>query len=119
MDLCLITIGGNKFSTYEIDLLYLLMEDDDGDWTVGDIAGSLPYIADEVWKCVQSLILSGILARTDMTQTFEDIDIITVTVPEDARHWLDENSSDIDDAFILLNPDMFDVTEVAEAWGRD
>ena len=119
MDLCLITIGGNKFSTYEIDLLYLLMEDDDGDWTVGDIAGSLPYIEDEVWKCVQSLILSGILARTDMSQTFDNINNITVTVPDDARAWLDDNSSDIDDAFILLNPDMFDVTEVAEAWGRE
>ena len=119
MDLCLITIGGNKFSTYEIDLLYLLMEDDDGDWTVGDIAGSLPYIKDEVWKCVQSLILSGILARTDMSQTFDNINNITVTVPDDARAWLDDNSSDIDDAFILLNPDMFDVTEVAEAWGRE
>lgn len=115
MDLCLITIGGNKFSTYEVDLLYLLMEDDDGDWTVGDIAGSLPYIADEVWAAVQSLILSGILARTDMTQTFDNINNIAVTVPDDARAWLDEHSSDIDDAFILLNPDMFDVTEVAEA----
>lgn len=115
MDLCLITIGGNKFSTYEVDLLYLLMEDDDGDWTVGDIAGSLPYIADEVWRAVQSLILSGILARTDMTQTFDNINNIAVTVPDDARAWLDEHSSDIDDAFILLNPDMFDVTEVAEA----
>ena len=119
MDLCLITIGGIKFSTHEIDLLYLLMEDDDGHWTVGDIAGSLPYIADEVWKSVQSLILSGILARTDMTQTFDNINNIAVTVTPSAREWLDENSSDIDDAFILLNPDMFEVTEVAEAWGRD
>jgi hypothetical protein len=88
MDLCLFTIGGRKFSAYEIDILYLLMEDDDGDWTVGDIAGSLPYIADN---------------------------LISVTVPNDARNWLNENSSDIDDAFILLNPDMFDVTVPAEA----
>ena len=109
------TIGDRKFSAYEIDILYLLMEDDDGDWTVGDIAGSLPYIADHLWDGVQSLILSGILERTDMTQTFEPVEIISVTVPDDARHWLDDHSSDIDDAFILLNPDMFDVTVPAEA----
>ena len=115
MDLCLFTIGGRKFSAYEIDILYLLMEDDDGDWTVGDIAGSLPYIADHLWDGVQSLILSGILERTDMTQTFEAIEIISVTVPNAARNWLEEHSSDIDDAFILLNPDMFDVTVPAEA----
>jgi len=115
MDLCLITIGGIKFCTSEIDIIYLLMEDAESDWTVGDIIGSLPYIADDVWKGVQSLILSGILERTDMTQTFEDIDIISLAVPSSAREWLDTNSSDIDDAFIMLNPDMFDVTEVAEA----
>jgi len=115
MDLCLFTIGDRKFSAYEIDILYLLMEDDDGDWTVGDIAGSLPYIADHLWDGVQSLILSGILERTDMTQPLEAVEIISVTVPDDARHWLDDHSSDIDDAFILLNPDMFDVTVPAEA----
>lgn len=109
------TIGDRKFSAYEIDILYLLMEDDDGDWTVGDIAGSLPYIADHLWDGVQSLILSGILERTDMTQPLEAVEIISVTVPDDARHWLDDHSSDIDDAFILLNPDMFDVTVPAEA----
>jgi len=111
----LFTIGDRKFSAYEIDILYLLMEDDDGDWTVGDIAGSLPYIADHLWDGVQSLILSGILERTDMTQPLEAVEIISVTVPDDARHWLDDHSSDIDDAFILLNPDMFDVTVPAEA----
>ena len=94
MDLCLITIGGLKLYTYEIDIIYLLMEDDDSDWTVGDIAGSLPYIVDDLWDGIQSLILSGILERTDMTH---------------------QHASDIDDAFILLNPDMFDVVEAAEA----
>mgnify|MGYP003627757638 CR=1 FL=1 len=111
----MITIGGLKLYTYEIDIIYLLMEDDDSDWTVGDIAGSLPYIVDDLWDGIQSLILSGILERTDMTQTFDNIPAIKVTVPSPGRAWLDQHASDIDDAFILLNPDMFDVVEAAEA----
>ena len=115
MDLCLITIGGVKFSATEIDVLHLLLEDDDPDWTVADIAGALPYTTEDVWADVQSLILSGMLARTDMSQTFENIEIITLTVPDDTQQWLVEHQHDIDDAFIVLNPDMFDVTEVGEA----
>ena len=115
MELCLIPIGDIKFSASEIDVLHLLMEDDDPDWTVAEIAASLPYTTEEVWVDVQSLILSGMLARTNMNQTFENIEIITLTVPDSAQQWLVDHQQDIDDAFIVLNPDMFDVTEVAEA----
>jgi len=115
MELCLIPIGDIKFSASEIDVLHLLMEDDDPDWTVAEIAASLPYTTEEVWVDVQSLILSGMLARTNMNQTFENIEIITLTVPDSAQQWLTDHQQDIDDAFIVLNPDMFDVTEVAEA----
>ena len=115
MEMHTIPIGGSRFTASEIDILHLLLEDDDPHWTVAEIVSSLPYTLEDVWADVQSLILSGILARTDMTQTFDNINNIAVTVPDDARAWLDEHSSDIDDAFILLNPDMFDVTEVAEA----
>ena len=115
MELCLINIGNIKLSAPEIDVVHLLLEDDDPHWTVDDIAGSLPYTVEDTWEYVQSLILAGLLERTDMTQTFEDINNISLTVPSDARAWLEENQQDIDDAFIMLNPDMFDVTEVAEA----
>ena len=115
MDLCLIPIGDIKFCAAEIDIVHLLMEDDDPDWTVGDIAGSLPYTVEETWEYVQSLILTGLLSRTDMTQSFDNINNISLTVDMHARDWLDSHQPDIDDAFILLNPDMFDVTEVGEA----
>ena len=115
MDLRLINIGNIKLTAPEIDVVHLLMEDDDPHWTVDDIAGSLPYNADDTWEYVQSLILAGLLVRSDMTQTFEDINIISVTVPPEARRWLDKYQPDIDDAFIILNPDMFDITEAAEA----
>ena len=115
MELCLIAIGGIKFCASEVDILHLLLEDDDPDWTVADIAASLPYETEDVWADVQSLILSGMLARTDMSQTFDNIEIITLTVPDDTQQWLVEHQQDIDDAFIVLNPDMFDVTEVGEA----
>ena len=32
-----------------------------------------------------------------------------------AAQWLTDHQRDIDDAFVVLNPDMFDVTEVGEA----
>jgi len=50
-----------------------------------------------------------------MSQSLETIDIITVYVTSASRDWMSEHQQDIDDAFIVLNPDMFDVTEVAEA----
>ena len=115
MELCLITIGNIKFSASEIDVLHLLMEDDDPHWTVAEIAASLPYTTEDVWVDVQSLILSGMLARTNMNQSLEIIEIIRLTVPRPARAWMEEHQQDIDDAFIVLNPDMFDVTEVGEA----
>ena len=115
MELCLIPIGDIKFSASEIDVLHLLLEDDDPDWTVAEIAASLPYMTEDVWADVQSLILSGILARANMNQTFENIEIITLTVPDSAQQWLTDHQRDIDAAFVVLNPDMFDVTEVAEA----
>ena len=115
MELCLIPIGDIKFSASEIDVLHLLLEDDDPDWTVAEIAASLPYMTEDVWADVQSLILSGLLVRADMNQSLETIEIIRLTVPETARDWMTEHQNDIDDAFIVLNPDMFDVTEVAEA----
>tara|TARA_B100000427_G_scaffold221744_1_gene185505 strand:+ start:551 stop:898 length:348 start_codon:yes stop_codon:yes gene_type:complete len=115
MDLCLIAIGDIKFTAPEIDVVHLIMEDDDPDWTVAEIAASLPYTVEETWEYVQSLILSGLLVRTDMSQSFENIDIITLTVHDDSRDWLNDNQRDIDDAFIMLNPDMFDVMEAAEA----
>ena len=115
MELCLIPIGDIKFSASEIDVLHLLMEDDDSHWTVAEIAASLPYMTEDVWADVQSLILSGLLVRADMNQSLETIEIIRLTVPETARDWMAEHENDIDDAFIVLNPDMFDVTEVGEA----
>ena len=115
MELCLIPIGDIKFSASEIDVLHLLMEDDDPDWTVAEIAASLPYTTEDVWADVQSLILSGLLVRADMNQSLETIEIIRLTVPETARDWMTEHQNDIDDAFIVLNPDMFDLTEVGEA----
>lgn len=115
MDLCLITIGDIKFSAPEIDVLHLLSEDDDGHWTVGEIAASLPYDLSDTWEYVQSLILSNLIERADMSQSLETIDIITVYVTSASRDWMTEHQQDIDDAFIVLNPDMFDVTEVAEA----
>jgi hypothetical protein len=115
MDLYLITIDTRKFCAAEIDILYLLMQDEDCDWTVREIASHLPYIAGAIWDGIQSLILSGILTRTDMTQTFSDIDAIAVTVTQPARAWLNEYASDIEAAFIMLNPDLFDVAVPAEA----
>ena len=115
MDLCLITIGDIKLSAPEIDIVHLLLEDDDPHWTVAEIAASLPYTVEETWEHVQSLILSGLLSRTDMSQSFENINIISLTVYSDSRDWLNENQQDIDDAFIMLNPDMFDIVEAAEA----
>jgi len=115
MELYLIPIGDIKFSASEIDVLHLLMEDDDPDWTVAEIAASLPYTTEDVWADVQSLILSGLLVRADMNQSLETIEIIRLTVPETARDWMAEHQNDIDDAFIVLNPDMFDLTEVGEA----
>ena len=116
MDMHLITIDSIKFSATEIDVLHLLLEDDDSDWTVAEIAASLPYTTEDVWTDVQSLILSGMLTRTDMSQSIEeDIEYISLTVPAAASEWMDKHQEDIDAAFIVLNPDMFDVTEVAEA----
>ena len=115
MEMHTIPIGGSRFTASEIDILHLLLEDDDPDWTVAEIVSSLPYTLEDVWADVQSLILSGILARANMNQTFENIEIIRLTVPDSARDWMSEHQQDIDDAFIVLNPDMFDVTEVAEA----
>ena len=115
METYTIPIGDIRFSASEIDILHLLLEDDDPDWTVAEIVSSLPYTLEDVWADVQSLILSGILARTNMNQTFENIEIIRLTVPDSAQQWLTDHQRDIDDAFIVLNPDMFDVTEVAEA----
>ena len=115
MEMHTIPIGGSRFTASEIDILHLLLEDDDPDWTVAEIVNSLPYTLEDVWADVQSLILSGILARANMNQTFENIEIIRLTVPESAQQWLTDHQRDIDDAFIVLNPDMFDVTEVAEA----
>ena len=115
MEMHTIPIGDIKFSASEIDILHLLLEDDDPHWTVAEIVSSLPYTLEDVWTDVQSLILSGILARANMNQTFENIEIIRLTVPDSAQQWLTDHQRDIDDAFIVLNPDMFDVTEVAEA----
>ncbi len=115
MDLCLITIGGIKFCAAEIDLLHLLMEDDDPHWTVLEISNALPYDVSDTWEYTQSLILSGIIERADMSQSLETISNITLTVPSSATDWMAEHQQDIDDAFIVLNPDMFDVTEVADA----
>lgn len=115
MEMHLITIDSIKFSATEIDVLHLLLEDDDPDWTVAEIAASLPYATEDVWTDVQSLILSGMLTRTDMSQSIEDIEYISLTVPVAASEWMDKHQQDIDAAFIVLNPDMFDVTEVAEA----
>ena len=115
MEMHTIPIGDIRFTASEIDVLHLLLEDDDPDWTVAEIAASLPYTTEDIWADVQSLILSGILARANMNQTFENIEIIRLTVPDSARDWMSEHQQDIDDAFIVLNPDMFDVTEVAEA----
>ena len=115
MEMHTIPIGDIRFTASEIDILHLLLEDDDPDWTVAEIASSLPYTTEDVWADVQSLILSGILARANMNQTFENIEIIRLTVPEGAAQWLTDHHRDIDAAFVVLNPDMFDVTEVAEA----
>ena len=115
MEMHTIPIGDIRFTASEMDVLHLLLEDDDPDWTVAEIAASLPYTTEDIWADVQSLILSGILARANMNQTFENIEIIRLTVPDSARDWMSEHQQDIDDAFIVLNPDMFDVTEVAEA----
>ena len=115
MEMHTIPIGDIRFTASEIDVLHLLLEDDDPDWTVAEIAASLPYTTEDIWADVQSLILSGILARANMNQTFENIEIIRLTVPDSAAQWLTDHQRDIDDAFIVLNPDMFDVTEVAEA----
>jgi hypothetical protein len=116
MEMHTIPIGGSRFTASEIDILHLLLEDDDPDWTVAEIAASLPYTTEDVWADVQSLILSGMLTRTDMSQSIEeDIEYISLTVPAAASEWIAEHQQDIDAAFIVLNPDMFDVTEVAEA----
>ena len=115
MEMHTIPIGDIRFTASEIDVLHLLLEDDDPDWTVAEIAASLPYTTEDIWADVQSLILSGILARTNMNQTFKNIEIITLTVPDSAQQWLTDHQRDIDAAFVVLNPDMFDVTEVAEA----
>ena len=115
MEMHTIPIGDVRFSATEIDILHLLLEDDDPDWTVAEIAASLPYTVEETWEYVQSLILSGLLSRTDMSQSFENINIISLTVYSDSRDWLNDNQQDIDDAFIMLNPDMFDIVEAAEA----
>ena len=50
-----------------------------------------------------------------MNQSIETIEIITLTVPDSAQQWLADHQRDIDAAFVVFNPDMFDVTEVAEA----
>ena len=116
MEMHTIPIGDVRFSATEIDILHLLLEDDDPDWTVAEIASALPYTTEDVWVDVQSLILSGILSRTNMSQSIEeDIEYISLTVPAAASEWMDKHQQDIDAAFIVLNPDMFDVTEVAEA----
>ncbi len=115
MDLCLITIGAHKFAAAEIDLLHVLMEDDDGNWSIGELGETLPYIRDDMIACVENLLHCGILQCEDIADTdlrsSEDIDNIKVTVTPSGRSFLDDNTSDIDDAFIMLNPDLFDVTE--------
>jgi hypothetical protein len=50
-----------------------------------------------------------------MSQSFENIKEISVTVPMTAQSWLSQNTQDIEDAFVILNPDMFELTEVGEA----
>jgi len=75
----------------------------------------LPADVEDIWIDVQSLILHGLLARTAMSQSFENIKEISVTVPMTAQSWLSQNEQDIEDAFVILNPDMFELTEVGEA----
>jgi hypothetical protein len=119
MDLCLITIGAHKFAAAEIDLLHVLMEDDDGNWSIGELGETLPYVRDDMIACVENLLQCGILqceeGHTTDLRSSEDIDNIKVTVTIAGRSFLDDNTSDIDDAFIMLNPDLFDVTEVGIA----
>ena len=114
MDLCLINIGDRQFSTPEIDVIHLLMEDESSRWTLEEIMDSLPYIADDVHRAVSRLVRSGLLDRTDDGLS-ESIYKITLRVSDSSRAWMREHQHDIDDAFIMINPDMFDVTEVAEA----
>jgi len=115
MDLYIISIGGNKFCTEEIDVLHLLLEDDDLNWSMNELVGSLPYDEDLVWAIVQRLMREGLLAHAGETEESENLNNISLTVPPSAHAWMIENQQDIEDAFIMLNPDMFDVTEVGEA----
>jgi len=111
----LIKIGDVKLTATEIDILHIILDTEQYDWTIGSIAACLPASYEDIWRDVQSLILHGLLARTNMSQSFENIKVISVTVPLNAQSWLSQNEQDIEDAFVILNPDMFELTEVGEA----
>jgi len=111
----LIKIGDVKLTATEIDILHIILDTERYDWTIGSIVSCLPATYEDIWRGVQSLILHGLLARTNMSQSFENIKVISVTVPLTARQWLSQNEQDIEDAFVILNPDMFELTEVGEA----
>lgn len=116
MELCLINIANVKLSTIEVDIVHVLLEDVLDDWSVGELLDTFPHMSvSDVWSATQTLILESILERTDKSQSTEDIEAITLSVPRDARIWLAENAEDIRAAFVMLNPDIFDVTEVADA----
>lgn len=116
MDLCLINIADVKLSTTEIDILHLLAEDVYEDWTIGELIDSFPYMpADDTWTAIQTLILENILERTDMSQSLDDIEAITLTVTRAGQSWLLANDEDIRAAFVMLNPDLYDITEAADA----
>lgn len=111
----LIKIGDVKLTATEIDILHIILDTERYDWTIGSIASCLPATYEDIWRDVQSLILHGLLERTNMSQSFENIKVISVTVPLTAQSWLSQNAQDIEDAFVILNPDMFELTEVGEA----
>ena len=114
MDL-LIKIGDVRLSATEIDILHVIIDTECYDWSVAGFSKWLPADVEDIWIDVQSLILHGLLERTNMSQSFENIKEISVTVPTTARAWLSQNEQDIEDAFVILNPDMFELTEVGEA----
>lgn len=111
----LINIADVRLARTEIEILHVIVDSDYYACTVSTIAELLGADVEDIWKDVQSLILHGLLERTNMSQTFDDVSLISIAVPMTARAWLAQNEQDIADAFVVLNPDLFELTEVAEA----
>jgi hypothetical protein len=111
----LINIADIRLARTEIEILHVIVDSDYYACTVSTFAELLGADVEDIWKDVQSLILHGLLERTNMSQTFDDVSLISIAVPMTARAWLAQNEQDIADAFVVLNPDLFELTEVAEA----